>query len=359
MAPVARGVAAVSWVAGPESDRVSSLRWSVPFFRLGSTRYRLHWIFIGYAAVVLLRSFLGPAGSDGGGAAPAAPAGMAIAVVSVLVLVTIRELVRTVVVKSSGGFADDVVLWPLGATEGYDCRSGWRSLMAAAIAGPCASIAVFAALAVPIGLATGDWREGAFPNPFSDAWLRNPHNRWVEVAWVVHQTNVQLALLCLLPMVPLDGGMAATALLTRRTGAHEAVKSASQFSLVVAAAVAAMAIVGNLMVVLAAALACFVHSAMALRRFQLGDAMRRAVRPSPWDEDEERPAFRRPMVDEDELAAQARERERAEREAESRELDRILQKIADRGIETLTEAEHAALRKATESRRKGPPPKAR
>lgn len=349
----------MSWVAGPESDRVSSLRWSVSFFRIGSTRFRLHWIFIAYAAVVMLRSFLGSVGSEAGGAAPAAPAVMAIAVVSVLALVTFRELVRTVVVKSSGGFADDVVLWPLGATEGYDCRSGWRSMMAAAIAGPCASVAVFAALAVPIGLATGDWQEGAFPNPLSDAWLRNPHDRWVEVAWVVHRTNVQLALLCLLPMVPLDGGMAATALLTRRTGAHEAAKSASQFSLGVAAAVAALAIVGDQMVVLAAALGCFVHSAMALRRFQVGDAMRRAVRPTPWGEAEDRPASRQPLVDEAELAAQARERERAEREAEGRELDRILQKIADRGIESLTEAEHAALRKATESRRKGPPPRGR
>jgi Zn-dependent protease len=321
----------------------------VTFLRVRDARFRLHWIFLAYAAVVLLRSALGPGSPDPGGSTPAAPAVAGIALVSLLALVVVRELVRAAVVRSSGGLAEDVTLWPLGALDGVEPVPRWRPTLAAALAGPCTSAVLFAALATPLGVVTGEWEGAAFPNPLSDAWLRNPHPTWVEVLWIVHRTNVQLALLNLLPLVPLDLGGVATAWFVRSRGAADAPRAATMLTLGGAIAIAVGALVMDLGTMLAVAMGCFAHAALALRRLQTGDALREAggwmPAPAAPEEDEE-----------DARAAAERAREQARAEAEGRDLDRILEKIARSGMDSLTRGERAVLRRATDRRRRADSP---
>ncbi len=358
----------MTWVAGPDGDRVSPLAWSMPYLRVAGIRLRLHWIFLAYAAVVMLRSTFAQGVTDATGNAPAAPAVTGIALVGLLAIVTARELVRALVVRSSGGSADEVPLWPLGALEGLHPAQGWRCAMAAALAGPCVSVVLFALLAVPIGLATGEWMGGAFPHPLDDGWLRNQHPRWVEVAWVVHRTNVQIALLNMLPMVPLDLGLVIGALVLRSQGKVHAPRLIAKISLWSAVLVAIPALALNLGTMLAVAVGCLALAALMLRRIQLGDAVHSA---SSWmrtdagaDRDMDEDASERRLRREQERAIE-REQEALERQAllaaeEGRELDRILEKIATHGLDSLTPAEHQALHRATERRRRdGEPPKTR
>lgn len=335
----------MTWVAGPEGGRTSPLAWSVPFLRIAGSRFRLHWIFLAYAAVVLLRSALGPGATAAGGTAPAAPAVAGIALVSLLGLVALREVARAIVVQSSGGVAESVALWPLGALEGVDPAPRWRATFAAALTGPCISAVIFAALAVPLGVVTGEWLGAAFPHPLDDSWLRNPHPTWIEVLWVVHRTNVQLALLNLLPLVPLDMGLVVTAWFIRSRGEGAAPRAATKITLGMAIAIAVGALVADLGTTLAVAMGCFAHAALALRRIQAGDAMHSASgwMPSPRDMQEDAAEGR---------AEEERARERDRAEAEGRELDRILEKIARHGLESLTRAERTTLQRATERRRR-------
>lgn len=335
----------MTWVAGPEGGRVSPWAFSVPIARIAGTRFRLHWIFLAYGVVVMLRSYFGSTAETNAGGA-AGPAVTAQALIALLMLVFVRELTRAMVVRSSGGAADDVTLWPVGTLRGIDPAPGWRCAMAAALAGPCASIVVVALLAIPLGLATGEWIGGAVPDPLDDSWLRNKHAGWVETLWIVQRTGVQLALINMLPMLPLDMGMAMGAVAIRFRGPHDAPRLTANISMVVAAVVSVIAILRSMNTVLAVGVLCFVEAALTLRRIRLGDAVEdaRGWQPEPTSRED----LRREQS-EDAL----RQKRREQQEAEAREVDRILAKIQSKGIDSLTNHEKEALRKATEQRRGG------
>ena len=341
----------MSWVADPDRDRLSPLAWSVPYVRIGGLEFRLHWLFMAFAAVVMLRSFLSPAPEAGEGAPPAGPAVVGIALVSLLVIVTLREVVRALVIRASGGSADSVVVWPLGALRGADPAPRWRSMLAASLVGPAVSALLFAGLAVPLGLSSGEWLGCAIPHPFDDSWLRNPHPRWIEVLWITQRTGMQLAMLHAIPMLPLDMGQALGAIMARVRGHHDGLRATTSFSIAVAISTAVLALLRDQNMLLAAAVACFVEGALQLRRLQVGDAV---ASQAPWelgapDADAETPE---PEDREDLAARRLEEGERERQEKEARELDRILEKIGQSGMESLTSQERALLKQATQRRQK-------
>jgi Zn-dependent protease len=263
-----------------------------------------------------------------------------------LVLVVLREWIRSLVVKACGGTADDLTLWPLGSVEGVHPASGWRAAVAAGLAGPCTSIVVLLGLALPIGLATGEWRGSAFPDPLSDAWLRNPHAAWLETLWIIQRTGLQLALINCLPMLPLDGGYFLQAVTERRDGSARQGARTAEISMGVAAAVAILSILMDVPALLAVGILCFVHAALVRRQHRLVEAMMPAF-PAELDSH-----FSNPSTDSD-PQEDRQERARQKSAQEARELDRILDKIAREGISSLSRAEQATLQEATQRRRGG------
>ncbi len=332
---------------------VNPLSWSVPVLRVAGIRFRLHFTIALYALVVLLRSGFGPeTGETALGLRVAAPA-----LGALLALGFVRELVRALVVRAAGGTADEVVLWPLGSLQGIDPAPGWRAAMVAGVAGLATSAFLLAAGGLALGFLTGDWGDAVLANPLSAAWLRNPHPWWIDILWISHWTNLQLTLLVLLPMLPLDGGRIASALILRARGAYEMPRLAATTTLIVAGLVGIVAIVRDLGTLLTVCIACAGYAAFDLWRLRAGDMV--AADQGPWvvharqvrqmaDAERERKAAAARQAAEQ----AAQDAVRASAEAAEHELDRILEKIAREGKESLTRKERSALEDATERRRK-------
>jgi len=319
------------------------LAWSVPFIGLAGIRLRVHFTFIAYALVVLLRGAFGPPGqSEVHGAST-----VAIAVGALLVLVSVREWVRALVVRAAGGSSDDVVLWPLGSIQGIDPAPGFMPALLAALVGSAVSAFLLAANGITIGLVTGEWLGGALPNPFSAEWLANPHPWWLDTLWLAQWTGVQLALLALLPMLPLDGGRVMEAFILRRRGEFDTPRIAASATLAMAAAAGLAAIVRDLSTLMTVAIACAGYAAFLLWRLRAGDsvaAARPTWMPTPTDDAADREA---------DAARATAERARQALADEDRAMDQVLEKIAREGADRLSDAERAILARATERRRNG------
>lgn len=316
------------------------LAWSLPLFPIAGIHFRVHFTFIAYALIVVLRGSYGPA--EESSVHGASTVGMAVA--ALFVLVFLREAIRALVVRASGGSAADVVLWPLGSLQGIDPAPGWLAALLSAAVGTAVSAVAFAAMGIALGMVTGDWIGAGLPDPISASWLSNPHVWWIDALWITHWTGAQLALLALLPMLPLDGGRAMEAFILRRRGEYETPRIAAVATLATASTAGLVAIVRDFSTLLTVAIACAGFAAFILWRLRAGDSVA-AARPS-WmavhDDAQER-----------EVAA---EREQAERErqalaVEDRAVDAILEKIAREGADRLSATERATLARATERRR--------
>jgi hypothetical protein len=204
---------------------------------------------------------------------------------------------------------------------------------------------LLAANGIAIGLVTGEWLGGALPDPFSAEWLANPHPWWLDTLWLVQWTGVQLALLALLPMLPLDGGRVMEAFILRRRGEFDTPRIAASATLAVAAAAGLAAIVRDLSTLMTVAIACAGYAAFTLWRLRAGDsvaAARPTWMPAPADDAADREA---------EAARAKAERSRQALADEDRAMDRVLEKIAREGADRLSDAERAILARATERRR--------
>ena len=327
----------------PDPAPVNPLGWSVPLLGIAGIRLRVHVVFLAYALIMVLRGAFGPAEAFAVHGAMT----VSIAVGALFVLVLVRESVRALVVRAAGGAADDVVLWPLGSLQGIDPAPGWMPALLASTVGTAVSALLLAANGIALGTITGDWWGAALPDPFTAAWLSNPHPRWIEALWMVQWTGIQLSLLTLLPMLPLDGGRAMEALVLRRRGAFDTPRTATTITLVVAAVAGAVAMVRNLETLLAVSIACAGYAAYAAWRLRAGDSVAAAQQPwAPAPPEVEDPAER--------TARANAERDRAAAAAEERAVDLVLEKIAREGADRLTDAERAILAKAT-ARRRGRP----
>ena len=334
----------------PDPAPTNPLAWSVPLVRVAGIRFRLHFTFVAYAVLLLLTSWLGPVG-----ATPLhGPASTAMGLAALLAVVLMREFARAAVVRAAGGAADEVMVWPLGSLQGIDPAPGWLAALLAAVVGPAASLVLGAACGAAIGIGSGDW-SAAVPDPRSAAWLSNPQPWWLEATWILHWTGIQVALLSLIPALPLDGGRVAEAVAIRRHGAFDAPRVAATWSLAFSALAGAVAIVRGMPTVLSVAVACAGFAVLMLWRLRAGDAVAASDKWIPGGdpvESAERAERERDRA-EREAERAARELDRRRRADEERAVDEVLAKIAREGADRLTDAERATLAKATERRRSG------
>lgn len=327
----------------PEPMPPNPLGWSVPFVSLAGIRFRIHFVFLAYALVMVLRGAFGPAESF----AVQGAATVSIAVGALFAMVAVREAARALVVRAAGGAADEVMLWPLGNLQGIDPAPGWLPALLAASVGTGVSAVVLAANGIVLGSVTGDWWGAALPDPFSASWLSNPHAWWIEALWMLQWTGIQLSLLCLLPMLPLDGGRVMEAILVRRRGAFDAPRLATGASLAVASVTGLVAMVRSLETLMAVAIACAGYCAFVAWRLRAGDAVAHAG-------DEWRSSAGTGPDDAERAAREQAAREREAIAAEERAVDSVLEKIAREGADRLTDAERGILAKATHRRRGKP-----
>jgi stage IV sporulation protein FB len=150
-----------------------------------------------------------------------------------LLSLLIHELSHIFAVRLTGGVGNEVLIWPLGGLAFVQPAANFRSQFFTPAAGPFSNLLVCGAVAVPM------WRAGAFPG------LLNPLNFPVDPAhslgegWaldvlkIVFWCNWMLLLVNLLPAFPLDGIRMTLAVLKNRVDIESAAENAIRISFVV------------------------------------------------------------------------------------------------------------------------------
>ncbi|MDP1660607.1 MAG: hypothetical protein Q8L55_01720 [Phycisphaerales bacterium] len=348
------------------------LMWSVPMGSLAGISIRVSLIYIVWMAIELTTvndwTF------------------KATYVASLFVLVLLHELGHCFACRAVGGEADNILLWMLGGFA-Y-CRSphNWRANFITTAGGPLVNVAlvpvfmgVMMALGAPLAsLVFNPWS----PQAVTEAWLRATGGMggpdWLKTPlFTLHITNLALLLFnVLLPMFPMDGGRLLQAILWRRMGYSRSMMVATTVGLFAAVVVGLFALSVQSWLLIALAIMCGITCYQQKQQLRFMAAQgggddepwRASLGPSDgdaWRGGGEGVVGRMwgggkrgggggggggggPDAKRREKAAKAAAANRARAEADNAELDRILAKIKDKGMASLSSAEQSFLKRSTE-----------
>lgn len=326
------------------------MSWSIPLGRYAGIAVRAHVILLIFVVIQLLRS-LAPA--EGGMTTAAFPV-VAVLMGALVVIVLAHEVGHCLACRLVGGRADEILLWPLGGLA-Y-CRPGhdWRSHLVTASGGPAVNVAVCLVAGVVLGAITGRWLGVALPNPLvfdgmAIAIGLEGRLNWPLLAlFALHWTSLLLLLFNLLPIYPLDGGRITQALLWPRVGYGPATRLAVRAGFVGAIALGVFGAVMSQWLLVAIAIFGGVTCWITRKQLEFTDTelgLEPWAGPEPVDDEVDDRGARPGRLE----ATRVRRRERVAA-AESVEVDRILAKINDEGMDSLTLRERRLLRRVTRRR---------
>lgn len=316
--------------------------WAITFGRVAGVELRVHLVFLLFIVIELARAGVQSSG-----------AGMLIvgAMLTVLFgIVLLHEFGHVIACRASGGNANEILMWPLGGLAFVQPPHNWRAHMMTVLGGPLVNVLICIVTGIPLGIATGRWLGAALPNPLDLFGPAAYITGWPLLGlYLINAMSFVLLLFNLLPLFPLDGGRIVQAALWPRFGYVRSMRIAVRTGYIGAILLAIFGFVFNhLMLVLIAvfgALTCYItHRQLQFTEEMLGyesDEYALGLSSSTGDDESAHPsrAERR--------AERARERE----ERESRELDRILQKIADSGMASLSRSEKKLLDRVSARKR--------
>jgi len=323
------------------------LTWSLPIGRYWGIAVRISLIY-----VVWMAFQVGSAASQSGALGFAQ---QAFVVGALFIIVLMHEFGHCFACRFVGGDADEVLMWPLGGLAFCRPPHHWRASFITTAGGPVVNVAlvpVFAGALLILGQPAGalffsplnitsGWSAldyGAAPIPAMALQLLF----WTYTAnWALLLFNV------VLPMYPMDGGRLMQALLWRSMGYRRSMSISTMVGLVVAATLGLFALTTGSMVLLG--IAIFGGFTCYSERQRLAYLAPEPEGVETWQQGAVGPVGDTPD------AARVTERRRKEaeaarkaREVEGQELDRILAKIKDRGMGSLTSTEQTFLRRTRE-----------
>lgn len=345
------------------------LSWSVPAARIGGVTIRIHAFLLVTIVIVLIRAAW-HTGSDSFPLGPR-PAGWFLA--ALILVVTIHELVTVLVSRRLGGHMPEVVLQPLGGLDDGVLPPGWRRAVITALVGPLSAITISVTVAVVILISTGG---AVAPNPFSPVSglysVEVASSPWLEPIYILGAVATVVAGVNLLPAPPFRGRILFEAVLRPQMGTTAARRMTRRLGVLTVTVLLIVGLLGLWLLPVLVGAMC----AASLHRGRRQAAVETAVfRGESWPDDASYPPSNPdpdPMldlrtdalVDQEEAAAEddRKNREalksgRADREAAAREeteLDRVLEKIATDGLDSLDRRERRLLARATERRREDP-----
>ncbi|MFQ5655192.1 MAG: site-2 protease family protein [Planctomycetota bacterium] len=289
---------------------------------------RLHWIFLAYVAFELLA-----AGFRG------APVHIeAIILLFLFGIVLLHEFGHCYAGRATGGEADRVLLWPLGGLAYVSAANHPTTQLIVAVGGPLVNVGIFLLLTPYVLFGGGS---------FGSYVLRLPPGDLLSVLYAI---NLDLLLFNLIPAFPMDGGRILRSLLWYRLGLTRATEICVQISRISAVL---MVISGFLLPGHGGILICIgafvLFAAESERRVVeggggsawqgfTGAALRRgrSVSAGSWlKRRREARVLRR------------REREARARAAEEAEVDRLLRKVHEDGLPSLSRRERRFLEHAS------------
>jgi stage IV sporulation protein FB len=329
-------------------DRLGNIGWSLPLGRLFHTQLRLSPLCLVVPLILGIR--LGWS------------VGLALSVL-LFVFLIVHEFGHVFAARLTGGMADDIIIWPLGGLAAVQPGPGLNAALKTIAAGPLINLA-FAALFYP-GFYAPELLWGVL-NPFevpvselgTEDWRRSCLLLAFLANWILFLVN-------LLPLLPLDGGRILAASLTTRMPEELAHRLMASIGVVLSLALmftglainhAWLVAIGAIPLVMNLLLAMqlqgddvYDESFMGYDFSQGYTSLERNADPSETTLKPGSPGW---------FAAWKAERRKrqavaeAERRAElERELDRLLVKVHEEGMDALSAAEKRLLREASEELR--------
>ncbi len=324
-------------------DGENPLAWGFTIAKFNSVRVRLHLLFVVYLISELI--FTLPGNQEGF-------VFVWPRLVAMLVLVLVHELAHCFVSKRLGGAFNEIMLWPLGGLYSDSAPEDWKPKLWVALAGPMVNLLLVPCFGLPLYVLTGTVDALSF-NPLTlginanalvlttgqAAW-------WLELIRAFYAINLVLLVFNLfVPMLPLDGGRILMSVLWRSMPKSKAMMRSVNIGLCAATVLGLVGILFEdgsmlLMIAIVGGIIC----SMEKRRLQF--LSYGSMVPGHHDDDGEswktgNTDDSEPLVDEDDLEV-----------VPQAELDRILSKISESGIDSLSRKERRTLKRATESSRK-------
>jgi stage IV sporulation protein FB len=323
--------------------------WSLPLGKFAGIAVRVHIVFLILIVVWLLQASLDV------GSATLLPMGLFVG--SLVLMVFLHELGHCLACRWVGGQANEILMWPLGGLAFTQPPNHWRAHLVTVIGGPFVNLLFLMVLVPLLWLSPPHIFWGvALPNPLipPDLLHRDVAKSWLmQTLHALNYVNLVLLLFNLLPMFPLDGGRILQTMLWPAMGYSRSMRLSVRVGYLGAIALGILGLVVQSvsLICIAAfgAFTCYVthkqlewtDSALGLESDEYavsvyaGSADPEAANPSKLSRAQRR-------------AARQAEQERVE----AVEVDRILQKIADRGMDSLTRVERNLLKRVTDRKRR-------
>jgi stage IV sporulation protein FB len=329
------------------------MSWSIPLGRVIGIVVRVHIVFLIYIVIQLARSLTSP---DAGEPAPLGFSLTALQLGCLFGIVLLHEFGHCIACRRTGGEADEILMWPLGGLAFCRPEQRWLPHLITAAGGPAVNVILLILLAPAMGLICQSLG-AAIPNPLRPELPVLPSGRqpwWLLGMFFIHHVNLILLLFNLLPIFPLDGGRIAQAVLWPRFGYVRSMRLAVYAGYIGAIGLFIFGWVVSQLMLVAIALFGGITCWMTLKQLQWTEAVMGGgsdeYAASLWGDDEAETKQKKRGPDRAERRRQRQVKAEAE---ETAEVDRILNKIAEKGMESLSRREKGLLRRATARRRQG------
>jgi len=277
-------------------------------------------------------------------------------------IVLLHEFGHCFGARSVGGHAENILMWPLGGLAyAHAPMTPWAQFVTVAC-GPLVNLA-FCVISGAIVLSQTHAYELILLNPFRGIFLPPAGISWVGYVWVLYQVNLLLLAFNILPIYPLDGGQLFQCVLWPFVGLQQAMRIACQLGLVGCVGLGLWGLSGSggsmlLFIAIFGGFTCWQRLQMLkygmvaderiknapYRKYKprrkgfLSRIFERRPKPSATDFKNPNPGgWERKVQEEADLAA---------------ELDRILKKVHERGLNSLSYVERQTLQRATRERQK-------
>lgn len=326
------------------------INWSLSLGRVAGIRIRIHLLFILFVGFELLRA-----------AGTSYFRFVAFGYLALFGIVFLHEMGHCFAARSVGGYAHEVLMWPLGGLATVHAPQRPDAQLITTVGGPAVNVALCIVSALILIAATGSASAVSW-NP-ANPWAGVPHltAEWQFYVVQFFYFNYILLLFNLLPMYPLDGGRLLQEILWYRMGYLRSLLIATRIGMIGAIVVGVFALWAQWWIVLAIAIfgyiTCMQQQRMA--RFYMAEygagfgGHEPAGAYGTFEQSFERPAERPSFWERRRQKREARRRRRMEvqRRMEEEELDAILEKVRQHGLQSLSRQEKRVLENATARRR--------
>lgn len=312
------------------------MAWAPSIGSIFGIRIKLHIIFLIYIAVELLR-----AASEGG-------FWFSFRYLLILFgLVFLHEMGHCFGARRVGGDASEVLMWPLGGLATVSVPHNPRAHLISAAAGPFVNLVFCAISAIILTVVAGSPR--AVPwNPFNavpseTVWPLLSSTVFVLLYQFFYVNYILMLFNVALPLFPLDGGRIWQAILWYRLGYGRSMRIAATAGMIGAVVLGVFGLFNqNLMLV---GVAVFAYLTSMQYRKATADQPEWGETSYDFSSSQEQPD--RPKRRRGFFGQGLWERKQKKIAAEDADVDRILAKVHDQGIQSLTRSEKKILERAT------------